>query len=300
MRSICRWVGVFALVLLAASRLSTGAEGSIYRSADSRECPILDMPFAEDSGFGVGYVTPAETTAAGWGELSAAEIGMWGRFGNWESDWGADLDLLGQFDTMVLAIDSDDLEEYPLTMARLRLQWSQRFEGGFGFELDTAPGLYSGLESFASDDFAVPFGGSWIVAFGPGAAAFIGATVYPTFDEELEPRVGLRLAQRDSVILDLAYPESRLVLAPHKRFRLVAGAQMLRCPEYNMGNDERERLRYDETRVYGGLELGVTRETRLSLQGGMLMDREFSFEAVGPDVEVEDAPFFRVGLSRML
>ena len=162
------------------------------------------------------------------------------------------------------------------------------------------PGLYSSLESFTAEDFSVPFGGRWIVPVNPDISWYAGANVYPTFDHAIDPRIGVRLAHRDTAILDIGYPESSFTLKPSPRFRVVGGVRVLSWPEYNMGNDSRERLRYKEIRIYGGLEFGITKNTLLSLTVGDAIQREISFKSDAADVDIDDALFVGVGLTQLL
>lgn len=288
---------VFGVFAMAAS---VWAQDESYRKVDGRDCCIADMPFATSGGLTMDYVMPADTSVPGWDEFSAGEISGWARFGNWENESGADFDLQGLWDTMLLDVNGDAGDIYPLTMARVRLVWTQRFEENYTFEGEASPGLYSGFETVSGDDFSVPFGGRWIVPITPDFSVFAGANVYPTFDFVFDPRLGLRLAQGDSVVFDLGYPETRIVLTPGPQFRFTGGVRVSLWPEYNMGNDVRERIRYDETRIYANFDLGVGEYTSLSLYGGVLMNREIAFESQAEDVKIDDGVFVGIGFTRML
>lgn len=288
------WVAVLVTLGVTAS---SALGDSFYRDPDERDNPVSDMPFATRWEVDSGYVFPADTTAAGWDELSMVEMGAWARFGNWESESGLDFDLRGLWDTMLVDVSAPDADLYPLTMARAALEWTQRFENGGALALDAEPGLYSGLESFEGDDFSVPFGFTGSMAVNPSFAWLAGLSVYPTFDQVVDPRLGVRLAHRDNVILDIAYPETRLVLSPVEGFRASAGIRVSLWPEYNMGDDPRERLQYDEIRASGALEFAIGPSLELSLQGGYLLNREMAFESGAEDVEIEDAPFAKLGLN---
>lgn len=286
--------------LLLSLSLTATLRAESYRRVDGRDCAILDMPLTTGGGFTLNYVLPADTTAPAWEELSAAELSAWNRFVYWETDFGADVDLQGLWDTTLLNIQGTEDDAYPLTMARLRLQWTQRYEANYGFEMDASPGLYSSFESLESADFAVPFGGRWVLPISPDFSIYAGANIYPTFDHVIDPRLGLRLAHRDNVIVDLGYPESRIILSPGPRFTLTAGARVSLWPEYNMGDDPRERLRVQEFRLYGQLDIGITDYTHLSLNGGSLLQREIAFKSEADDVEIDDALFAGISLTRML
>lgn len=295
-RGYRRGCSVFGLVVLAAGVVAAQENESGYRSDDRRECPVLDMPFRSSSGLALDYAFPAATTAAGWGDLGVVELNAWWRVGNWENESGGDLDLGIHVDTMVLTMSADD-SGYPLTMARFVLRWSQRFVAGHGFEVDASPGLYSSLDSVVGADWAVPFCFRYIRALNSDFACFAGAAVYPTFDHVVDPVIGVRYSWRDNLVLDLGYPDSRLILRPHPDLVFTAGFGVRLWPEFNMGDDPRERLYYDEMRASGTIELGMTESLSLVLQGGYLMGREISFEAETPDILIDDGVFAGVGLN---
>ncbi|MDA0578569.1 MAG: hypothetical protein O3B24_10785 [Verrucomicrobia bacterium] len=285
---------VAALVLFTCN---THAES--YRTVDGRDCAILDMPFITSGSLSAVYLFAADTSADGWEELSASEVSAVRRLAYWETDSGADFDLQFLGDSTLLNISGPDDEFYPLTMARLRLRWTQRFEADYGFEMDVSPGLYTTFESFDAADFAVPLGFRWIKPITPDFSVFAGANVYPSFDHAIDPRIGLRLAHRDNVVVDFGYPESSISLSPGPRFRLTGGARVALWPEYNMGDDPRERVRYEEIRVFGALDIGITGNTILTLHGGTTAQRKISFESASGSVDIDDAMFAGVGLSSM-
>lgn len=267
-----------------------------YRNFDECVCPVLDMPFQADEGIYGGFAPEADTTAAGWGKMAVIELGAWIRILNWETDFGSDLDMQLKWDTMLLYMNETS-DAYPLSLGRVYLQWSHRYENGLGFELDTAPGIYSALQSLDGNDFSVPFGGSLIYAFTPWAAIWGGVSVYPTFKQIVDPRIGVRLAYRDRVVLDAAYPESRLELKPFSFLRLSAGGRASLWPEFNMGNDARECLYYEELRAYAGIDIAMGKFVELALQGGYIFNRKIRFREEASDIEVDDAPFARIGLN---
>lgn len=275
-------------------------EDASYRNLDTRECPILDTPYRTHSGFEVGYELPAPTDAAGWGDLSVYEVDAWVRCIDWETDFGGDLEIQAQWNTLVLQM-SEDSDVYSLTRAGLFLQWSQRFIDGYGMQVNATPGLYSALQSDVSGkDFSVPFGVVGIKALSPDFALFAGVRVYPDFQQPVDPVVGLRWSYRDDVLLQLGYPESRLEYSPVRPLRFVTAARLWLWPDYSMGDDVRERLRFQEGRVLGGIEWACTEHTVFSLTGGYLFDRRISFESSSPDVRIDDAPFVMIGISGRL
>jgi hypothetical protein len=290
---------IAVLALGVTSSLQAALEEGV---ADDYDCPLLDSPERARSyaGLEAGYVFPAETSVATWEKMAVIEVGTWGGLIYAKNDWGGDFEVRAHGDSMILQ-NYDGLDSgYPLTSVRLFTQWSQRFVHGYGLQLDASPGLYSALESFTGDDFAVPFGFTAIKAFSEHTAVFAGLTAYPTFEQVVDPRLGLRLTSKDIVTFDLAYPETKLVVGRQDGLRLVGGARMMLWPQYNMGDDPREFLRYREARAYGGLSWGRSGSTEISLQGGYTFGRQLSFGDDSPDVDIEDAPFVKLGLTYLL
>ncbi len=287
-------------VLMAALLGRAQDESESYRDLDSRDCPILDTPYRTLSALDIGYVFPAAADQSGWDDLSVIEASAWVRVWTWENNVGGDIETQLKWDSMVLegfSGPSGTDSAYTLTMARIFLQWSQRYVNGYGLQLAAAPGAYTGLDDFSGDAFACPAGLTFSKAFSPDLAAFLGADVYPGFDVVVDPRAGLHYALRDSVVLQVAYPESRFEVAPLESLRFLVGARMQRWPEYALGSEDvRERLQYDETRLFAGLEWNVTARTQIALQGGYLVGRTFAFETGSADVELDDAPFAMLGI----
>ena len=281
-----------------ATSLAYGADSS-YRNLDTRTCPVLDTPYRTAAGMQVGYEPPASTDAAGWDRLTVYELDAWARLLDWENNYGGEFEVQAQWNSLVLHT-SGTSDGYPLTRAGLFLQWSQRWKAGYGMQLNATPGLYSALESLGGDDFSIPFGGVLIKDFSPNFAAFAGIRAYPQFDRTLDPVVGLHWSSRDTVVVEAAYPESRLEYAPFRAFRLIAGARLWLWPDYNMGDDERRRLQFREGRAFGRIELGITQNTLLSLTGGLLFDRKISFQEASDDVTIDDGRFFMLGIGRRL
>jgi len=300
-----RVVRLAGILLLAGSVVAASSGRESYRNVDDRECPILDAPYRTSFEIDVTYTFPAATGTTGWGdELSVTDVGLWGRLFSWENTLGSELEAQIQWDTMVLegfTNAGDDNLIHALSMARLFLQWSQRYVNGYGMQLSASPGLYTSLDALDGEAFSCPAGLTLIKAFTPNCALFMGANVYPDFDTTVDPRLGLIYSCRDSVVLQLAYPESRFEYSPARWIRFLMGARLLLWPEYSLGNEDvRERLQYEEGRAFAGIEWGCTERTQISLQGGYAFDRTISFGAVAGDVELEDATFVMIGIGGRL
>jgi len=278
-----------------AGSLLYGADES-YRNLDKRICPILDTPYRTLSGLEMIYEFSSKTDASGWGKLSVYDINAWVRLVEWENKSGGDLEIQAQINSLFLETSATS-ESFSLMRADFFLQWSQRFINGYGLQLHASPGLYSSLQKVTGNDISIPFGITGIKAFSPGSAFFAGIRVYPDINDPVEPIAGFRWAHRDDFVAQLAYPESRLEFSPAESIRFIIGASMWVLPDYNMGNDDRERIQIEESRVFGAIEFTVSEYTIFSLKGGYLFDREVSFKASIDEVEVEDAPFAGIAFS---
>lgn len=266
----------------------------------SLQCPILDTPAATYAGMSVDYAPATASTAAGWEDVAVVSAALWGELLFLENDWGGDFVTRVHWDTMVLqGFDGGD-SGYPLTMANLFLQYSQRYVNGYGLRVDASPGLYTVLDDASGDAFSVPFGLTAIKAVSPGYALFIGASAYPGFDMVVDPRLGIRWKNDDYMVFDLAYPETRLTLRATAAVHLYLGGRYLSWPEYAMGDDKRERLRYREGRLFGGLEIDFTKNMRFELEGGYLAERQIEFEAASGDVTLEDGGYASLGVSWLM
>jgi len=298
--------GRVALILMIAVAAGCGAARGQDDSLEYK-CPILDSPYRTANrayqGLEVGFL-PASKTSADWGDVLQGEAGVWGEWFYWENEVGGDILVRGLLDATWLSGSPgedaqggvEDWISRPLTMARVSVQWSQRFVEGFGLQMEAMPGLYTGFESLKSDDVAVPMRLQLIKAFSSEFAVFAGATVYPRFEQSVDPLLGVALLRRDWMSLTVAYPESRLVLGPPKGIRLAGGARFWRWQQYNLGDDDREYIRLHDSRVYGGLELGRPGALEVVLHGGYAFNREIEF---GDDttVEIDNAPYFRIGFN---
>lgn len=284
------------LSLLAAVAATRGA--TVYDPTQRWQdpCPVLDAPHLSYWGVNLGYVLPADHDATAWDELGFVETELWGMLLYWENDSGSDIEMRLHWDTLTLQNFDGSSSSYSLTMARAFFQYSQRFGGGFGLRLDASPGLYAAIEELGSDGFFVPCGVTAVQNFGPGFACHAGASVYPDFDRSVDPRVGLLWKDEDTWRFELAYPETRLTLGSPDRFAFYAGARARLWPEFSMGDDPRERIRYEEARAFVGIQWRAGQTIGLSLQAGQTLARKLAFEANDEEIDVDDAPFVRFGL----
>lgn len=289
---------LLSLILLSTTSLvAAPGNTSEYRNLDNRECPILDTPFAALSALEFGYTPPARTTATGWDKTSVAELTAWVRCCYFENTIGSDFEMRMSFDSFILNGFDGSGSGYPLCAVTLPMTWSQRYDAGWGLQLQAEPGLFTTLQNTDGDSFAVPVGLRFIKACSPNFAFFFGARAYPQFDQVADPWAGLHWSVPNVLLIELAYPETRMAFGPADGCRFVLGGRILTWPEYSMGKDDsRKRILYDETRAHLGFEWSATEYTEFSLQTGYIFDRTVNFEENGSEVEIEDAVFVRFGI----
>ncbi len=299
-KNVFRWVGgarfsrgprlssVLAGIF-AASVFATNAHGF------SIGCPILDEPHRAWREVEFRFI-PRARTGPGWKRTGAHEAELRGMLFYGENDWGGDLEVRAGLDVRSLYGGDPKRSVYPLTMAHVSAQWSQRFAGGLGLRLDAAPGYYSLLGKTGSDSWAVPFGFTAVWPFDVHLAAHAGLSFFPG-DRSVDPRAGIRWRYED-VLVDIAYPESRIRLRAFDRVHLQGGMEFRSWPEYGMGSDGRGPLRLTESRAWGGAEVRLGEELALGISCGYVFNRRIRFpETSARGVDVSDAALFQVGLT---
>lgn len=260
-------------------------------------CCIMDRPTDVLWQLGGGYAFPADNTAARWDDLGILEFRGVGSLAYVETESWADFNIEVQADTRILQGFDGTSSGYPLNRLNLFVEYSQRLEHGLGFKLDASPGLYSDLQDFGGDDLGFPLGFSAVAAMHEELSFLLGVSVFPGFERVADPRLGLRWAPVGGGLrVDLFYPESLITAELTSGFGIHAGARFLPWLEYQLEEDDaRDRLRFQENRVYGGLHFAVGEYGRLNLEGGLMFEREIEFKKAEPTVELDDAPF--VGLT---
>jgi hypothetical protein len=256
----------------------------------------------------LGLALPAETNVKDWDDLWVWDFHGRGEFFFYEHPQGGDFEFGGRWDAWVLNGFDGLGSGYPLVAARLTGRYSQRYQEGFGLNFLVEPGLYTTFDQLGGKDLAFPFGIIGEKAFNDRASIQVGGMIYPGFDQTIDPRFSLRLTNvnglapgRMAVTADIGYPETQLRVKPDPDFTVRLGAAMLTWAEFQMDeNDPRDRIQYDETRVYGGVAYDISDTLNFTLELGYLLGRELDFEKASPKVDIDDAPYFRVGIQGRL
>lgn len=287
--------------LVAAAALPALAQDANYR-------PHMDAQPTTFWDARIGLAAAAKTSVKSWDDLWVWDFTGNAEFWYYEHEQGGDFQIGAKWDSWVLNGFDGLSSGYPLVAARFYGRYSQRYQGGFGLNFLFEPGLYTALEQFSTDDLGFPAGIIAEKAFNPSASIQVGAMVYPGFDQTVDPVAGLRLTNAGhqgpgagAWTLDLGYPETKIAFKPDDLFTVRFGGRILAWPEFQMAEDDkRERIMYDETRVYGGVSYDITESLDISLEAGYLLGRELDFEKSAKAIDIDDTFFFRVGLQGRL
>jgi hypothetical protein len=183
----------------------------------------------------------------------------------------------------------------------LELHWIHRTESGLALRLGMAPGFYTDFEDLSGRDFFVPLSAEVVQAFNPQWSGLAGLAVFPGFDHVVDPRLGVRWGPTDSLLVDLFYPESKIVFAPSERARVWLAFHVLLYPEYQLEEDDsRERFLYDESRWTLGASHVVNDAFHAIVQVGRVLNREIDFEDGGPRADMDNAWFVQFGIGGFL
>ncbi|HBA82714.1 MAG TPA: hypothetical protein DCZ95_01350 [Verrucomicrobia bacterium] len=284
----------WSFLCLVLSVASAVAQSSSYPF-----CQFLDR---EDEPYGEGYLgytlqadveVPEEVDA---NRLGFLDFYAGGGFLYFETAVG-DFDIRGALDGYVF-VDGGGLRlPDQVGTAKLGLQYLWRDYNGLSLRVDAWPGIYSDWQDVDGGDLFMPFGFSAIWAINPQLAALAGFEIYPEFQREIDPRIGLRWAPIDALTIDLAYPESRITLYPNLEWEIYAGASMIKTLEWQLKrSDEREHLMLDENRVFAGIGKLLLNDLKLIVEAGQVFDHELDFEN-GAAIPIEDALFLRAGIA---
>jgi hypothetical protein len=263
-------------------------------------CQILDR--VEEPAWQVhaGLVGSADVEAPDGSSFRQQQLRGGGGLYYWRTGLG-DIELAGAYD--LTFYDGSGGVDLPDRTAALRLDagyvWRQW--DGSAVKLNLYPGLYSDLRDPGFEDLALPLQVLGIQAFNPQLSGVLGVALYPGFDRSFDPRFGIRWALSDQLSLDLMYPESRLLFRPRDNWDVFAGLRNEAVAQYQLEEDDpRDSFRYEETRVYVGVNAPVSGVLRAMVRAGWVMNRAVDFGRTQPARDVEDTYFVQAGVGGTL
>ncbi|MBU0676539.1 MAG: hypothetical protein KJ626_00345 [Verrucomicrobia bacterium] len=245
-------------------------------------------------------LTETDIDAPGAEDFSMAEFGASGGLAFFRTSSGvvdirADLDLAHFMDDGGIGLPDD------LLALNLDADWVTRVDDTTSLRAGFKPGLYAEAEGLSSDSFFFPFSLEAIYAFQPNLSGLAGVAVYPDFDQQLDPLIGLRWIPGEEWVLDLFYPASRITFQPSTDWSVSLGLTIDKTSEYQLDkSDDRDRIMIDQDRLYIEAEWSVDESTRVMCQFGRIMDRSIEFEGLNGDFDVDDTVYFRIGVGGMI
>ncbi len=296
-RFTARHLLALMLVSFLAWPQGAAAQGDFYDY-----CSILDEPPEVMWQLGGGYSFRTGNSAEGWKDMGVFELYGIGGLAFIETVQGGDFNIEVHADSRILQGFDGSTSGYPLNRLALFVEYTHRFDYGWGLRVDAAPGLYSDFQDLRGKDLSFPFGLSVVRAMHEELSFLIGASIYPGFKRAADPRLGFRWAPYggETFRIDLMYPESLLTVEFQPGIGIHAGARFLPWPEYQLKKDDaRDRLRFQENRVYAGFHAHAGEYGRWSVDIGYMFNREIHFRREEPGVRLDDTPYLGISYTSL-
>lgn len=281
-----------ALLLTAIPALA-GAQSGSYPF-----CQILDRVDSPPWEVRVAYVADADVSGKNGDNVGIFRVNGGGGLAYFQTPAG-DVDLTGTYGLNVFTGSGGiDLPDY-LGNAAVNAAYTWRNSEGQAMRLTASPGIRSDLKDVTSDALSLPVEFLAIQAFSPDVSGEIGVAVFPWYEELFDPRFGIRWAPQEDLVIDLMYPESKLVFSPAEGWDLYTGVKADNTPEWAI-DDNRERLLMDEMRAYIGVNQPVNGDIRMMYQTGYVFNREVDFKRKQGESDIENAVYVSVGVGGSL
>ncbi len=193
-----------------------------------------------------------------------------------------------------------DHYEVPTLFGQLyvRSRWDLRLPTGLTLRTEAMPGYYAEVEHIELDDFTLPVSFSAIAAADRTLAGQIGFSLYPSFENWVDPLLRVRWRPTPSLTADIGYPETRLHWRLLPELAVLGGYEVNRVWQFSLSrNDEKGDFMLRDHRFYVGLEVGGGQWLTVSARLVWLLNREFDYEAgLFQDAKVDDGILFAVGV----
>lgn len=184
---------------------------------------------------------------------------------------------------------------------RLDMSYLRRTDDGYALKLAFQPGFYSEFKGFRSRAFYVPFSVQGIRTFNESVSALGGLQFYPGFDRKVDPRLGVRWAVSDMVLVDLFYPASQISFRPNFDWTFSVGLAKREFLEYRLKrSDPRGSLQLDEARWYVGVDRTISDTLQLMFEFGYVFNRKVDFDHVESSRDWDDAMYYRIGVGGLI
>ena len=244
------------------------------------------------------YLLDADVDEVGADHFGVVGFDGGGGLAYFRTDYG-DFDFTGDYDLQIFTADGGIGLPDQLGAFALNGTYVGRNAEGQAMKLTVSPSLRSDLEPLDFDSFYVPLSFTAIQSFSPDVSGQIGVAIFPWFEQLFDPLFGIRWAIADYLVLDLMYPESKLVFMPEEDWDLYAGIKISNTPEWHL-DDDRKSIMIDETRAYFGVNHPLDGEVRMMYQAGLIFNRSVDFDRLDRESTVKDAMFISVGVGGSL
>ncbi len=278
----------FAYILVAPVQAQEYQEGPFCQILDRTTDPIWTLH--------LGYTERADVKATGGDDFGLFDIAAESGLLYLRTDYG-DFDIGANFAMRVVLGDGGIDMPDQFGQLNADIAWINRYYDGWASLIQVSPGLYTDYEDISGEDFFMPFEVSLIRAFNDQASGQFGLRIFPDFDRSVDPIIGIRWELSPDILLDLFYPDSRILFAVTRDLEAYAGFSIREYPEYQLQKDDaRDRFMFRESRAFVGINNAISDSTRVMIELGAAIDREVEFDGPGGDADVDDALFIRIGL----
>lgn len=277
-----------------AARYSNAASSATFTDLYS---PLLDSDGSSPLIYGFTYLGAGDTV--GDESFSSLELYASYQLAEFRNFLSGDLSLV--FNPLFTVIlDDGGIGDIPgfLVNMPVDVKWIWRFVNKWSFEVGAAPGFYGDIEAFG-DSFACPFRGILYYSLEQDLAFMAGAEVRVGWDQVVMPHVGLAWEPSDMFLLKLAMPQSliKAQLGPVGLYGLFEWNNTTYALD-GEGDDKLEELTLNDCRFGVGAIIDFTEDFSITLEGGIVENREVYAEGDDAEglLEVDGSFYFGVSV----
>lgn len=293
---------LISVVLLMCVAWMPVAQSAELWEPEADYCPVLDAPPRPVFDASVFYAPASDVV--GFGETALLEMG-----GSWHFGYYRDVlrgDVTVRFDGHLRFFTDAASVELPNQVAEFAadIRWATR-SGSTGFLVNLEPGVYTDFEEATFENLAMPTTLALVQRFGTGISAVAGATVRLGFKDEVIPYGGVVCELGQTLRLEALVPDGGLTWFPNREWRVTFGYEWHNASYHirEKGPYDREEITLEDIRVGLAVMHRISDDLRLTGEVGRVMERSVKFREsievyeIPRDLEIEEAPYFRLTLS---
>lgn len=181
----------------------------------------------------------------------------------------------------------------------VRSRWDLRVQPGVTLRTDLWPGYYAAMEHLEVDDFNIPFSFSAIGTADRTLASQVGVSIFPGYENWLDPLLRIRWRPTSEMMADIGYPEIRLHWQPIPEIAFVSGYECNRVWQFSLSRDDpKSDFMLRDQRFYLGVDVGSRHWLTFSARLAWLLDRELDYTAgLFQDANIDEGILFALGVS---